>query len=316
MAQVWEFNHVPRKDKWSLTDRPGYFRIYSQYAKGFEWARNSLTQKVSGPYSIGTAALDLSGLQEGDFAGNGIMGKTMYQLGVKKKIDGYWLEMRQGDRNGEIVIDSLPIDSNKVYLRTEITRKGTILFYYSLNNVQYERFGPEGISNFWGFLGIRHALCCYNLNKEVMGGYADFDYFEIDSSHRGNHYDAFAEIDFSQYDNRKGMKLVRLEAKRPMQFLTDIENGDWLVFNNIHFRNASRQITVELQAEQSGGILEIRKQDINGKLVISCPIAKTKKVGEWERQTFIFDNVQEHEKLCFLFRGNTRGLSIKSFLVN
>lgn len=316
LAQVWEFNHVPRKDKWSLTDRPGYFRIYSQYAKGFEWARNSLTQKVSGPYSIGTAALDLSGLQEGDFAGNGIMGKTMYQLGVKKKIDGYWLEMRQGDRNGEIVIDSLPIDSNKVYLRTEITRKGTILFYYSLNNVQYERFGPEGISNFWGFLGIRHALCCYNLNKEVMGGYADFDYFEIDSSHRGNHYDAFAEIDFSQYDNRKGMKLVRLEAKRPMQFLTDIENGDWLVFNNIHFRNASRQITVELQAEQSGGILEIRKQDINGKLVISCPIAKTKKVGEWERQTFIFDNVQEHEKLCFLFRGNTRGLSIKSFLVN
>lgn len=30
LAHVWEFNHVPRKDKWSLTDRPGYFRIYAQ----------------------------------------------------------------------------------------------------------------------------------------------------------------------------------------------------------------------------------------------------------------------------------------------
>lgn len=30
LAYVWEFNHVPRKDKWSLTDRPGYFRIYAQ----------------------------------------------------------------------------------------------------------------------------------------------------------------------------------------------------------------------------------------------------------------------------------------------
>lgn len=34
LAYVWEFNHVPRKDKWSLTDRPGYFRIYAQYANG------------------------------------------------------------------------------------------------------------------------------------------------------------------------------------------------------------------------------------------------------------------------------------------
>lgn len=85
LAPVWEFNHVPYKEKWSLTDRPGYFRIYAQHAKGFYWARNSLTQKVTGPYSTGTVLLDLSGLKEGDFAGNGIMGRMMYQFGVRKK---------------------------------------------------------------------------------------------------------------------------------------------------------------------------------------------------------------------------------------
>lgn len=176
LAHVWEFNHVPRKDKWSLTDRPGYFRIYAQYAKGFEWARNSLTQKVSGPYSTGTVSLDLTGLREGDFAGNGIMGRVMYQLGVRKKADGFWLEMRQGGREGETVVDSLPVKTDKIYLRTEVTKQGSLLFYYSLDNLEYNRLGPEGVSNFWGFLGIRHALCCYNLNKGATGGYADFDY--------------------------------------------------------------------------------------------------------------------------------------------
>ena len=48
---------------------------------------------MSGPYSTGTVSLDLTGLREGDFAGNGIMGRVMYQLGVRKKADGFWLEM-------------------------------------------------------------------------------------------------------------------------------------------------------------------------------------------------------------------------------
>lgn len=94
LAGIWEFNHVPHKEMWSLTDRPGFFRIYAQHARGFYWARNSLTQKVTGPYSTGTVSLDLSGLQEGDFAGNGIMGRIMYQFGVKKKNNSFWLEMR------------------------------------------------------------------------------------------------------------------------------------------------------------------------------------------------------------------------------
>lgn len=67
-------------------------------------------------------------------------------------------------------------------------------------------------------------------------GYADFDSFELESAHRGNHYDAFTEIDFSRYDDREGMTLVRPVGKRPMQFLTDIKDGDWLVFNNLTFK--------------------------------------------------------------------------------
>lgn len=315
LNQVWEFNHVPFKEKWSLTDRPGHFRIYSQYAKGFEWARNSLTQKVSGPCSTGTVLLDGKGLREGDFAGTGIMGSRMYQLGIRKKNGGYWLELREGDHKRETVTDSLPVQTDKIYLRTEITRRGSLLFHYSLDGRAYSRFGGEKVSNFWRYLGIRHTLCCYNVMKGVAGGHADFDFFKIESSRRGNNYDAFAETDFSQYDDRKGMELVRPVPKRPMQFLKGIKDGDWVAFNNLCFERKPRSVAVSLRAEQAGGVIEIRKDAPDGKLVAACPVNKSRAdSGQWEIQTFEVGSLKGKNKLYFVFRGNCQGLSVKSFV--
>ena len=239
----------------------------------------------------------------------------MYQLGVRKKADGFWLEMRQGGREGETVVDSLPVKTDKIYLRTEVTKQGSLLFYYSLDNLEYNRLGPEGVSNFWGFLGIRHALCCYNLNKGATGGYADFDYFELESNRRGNHYDAFTEIDFSQYDDREGMKLVRPVAKRPMQFISGVRDGNWLVFNNMCFKQSPQKVTIELQAETPGTVIEIREGSLDGKLIATCPINQNQTPGEWEKQAFeVSGAVKDKSKIYFLFRGQSQGLAIKDFV--
>ncbi len=314
LAGIWEFNHVPHKEMWSLTDRQGFFRIYAQHARGFYWARNSLTQKVTGPYSTGTVLLDLSGLQEGDFAGNGIMGRIMYQFGVRKKNNSFWLEMRQAYRDeGEEVVDSLELKAlSKIYLRTETTKEGATRFHYSLDGREYHRFGPEGVSNFWGFLGIRHALCCYNVVKGSPCGYADFDFFELESAHRGNHYDALTEIDFSRYDDREGMELVRPVGKRPMQFLSKIKDGDWLVFNNLTFRKRPEKITLEWQASNSGGVLEMRRGSLQGEVMASCPVQSTN--GLWSKQSFEVQKLKKKEKVYFVFKGANESLSIKNFI--
>lgn len=314
LAGIWEFNHVPHKEMWSLTDRQGFFRIYAQHARGFYWARNSLTQKVTGPYSTGTVLLDLSGLQEGDFAGNGIMGRMMYQFGVRKKNNSFWLEMRQAYRDeGEEVVDSLELKAlSKIYLRTETTKEGATRFHYSLDGREYHRFGPEGVSNFWGFLGIRHALCCYNVVKGSPCGYADFDFFELESAHRGNHYDALTEIDFSRYDDREGMELVRPVGKRPMQFLSKIKDGDWLVFNNLTFRKRPEKITLEWQASNSGGVLEMRRGSLQGEVMASCPVQSTN--GLWSKQSFEVQKLKKKEKVYFVFKGTNESLSIKNFI--
>lgn len=314
LAGIWEFNHVPHKEMWSLTDRQGFFRIYAQHARGFYWARNSLTQKVTGPYSTGTVLLDLSGLQEGDFAGNGIMGRMMYQFGVRKKNNSFWLEMRQAYRDeGEEVVDSLELKAlSKIYLRTETTKEGATRFHYSLDGREYHRFGPEGVSNFWGFLGIRHALCCYNVVKGSPCGYADFDFFELESAHRGNHYDALTEIDFSRYDDREGMELVRPVGKRPMQFLSKIKDGDWLVFNNLTFRKRPEKITLEWQASNSGGVFEMRRGSLQGEVMASCPVQSTN--GLWSKQSFEVQKLKKKEKVYFVFKGANENLSIKNFI--
>lgn len=93
-----------------------------------------VNSKVTGPYSTGTVLLDLSGLKEGDFAGNGIMGRMMYQFGVRKKDNRFWLEMREGNRDAaEMIVDSLELnDVQRIYLRTETTKEGATRFHYSL----------------------------------------------------------------------------------------------------------------------------------------------------------------------------------------
>ncbi|MCB0636504.1 MAG: glycoside hydrolase 43 family protein, partial [Lewinella sp.] len=69
LSNVWQWNHVPLDDKWSLSERPGYLRLHALPAPNFWRARNSLTQRGVGPESVATTELDASQLQPGDVAG-------------------------------------------------------------------------------------------------------------------------------------------------------------------------------------------------------------------------------------------------------
>ncbi len=323
LSLVWEFNHVPVKDKWSLTERSGYLRLHSIPAAGFYWARNSLTQKASGPSSTVTVALDLKGLQKGDFAGTGIMGSNLFQLGVLRTTQGDSLQLRAGYREKpEVAKVALAIgkknkqgvmQADRVYLRVEVTRRGTLLFSYSLNGKQFNRFGGEEESGFWGFLGIRHTLCHYNLDG-TNGGYADFDSFLLTSKVRGNHYDAFDTVDFTQYDDREGMRLVRIQGKRPAQYITEMKAGDWLRFNNLEFGKKPRQMQVLSTGE---GRITLREGRKNGKVLATLTLDAS---GERLWQTINLDaasskalKAKKATPLYFVVESSEDNFEIQSF---
>jgi beta-xylosidase len=181
-ANVWQWNHVPVDDHWSLTERVGYLRLHSLPAPDFWNARNTLTQRSIGPESIPTAELDTSGLAAGDVAGLALLNYPYARIGVARTSDGF--ELQQFDQTtGKTV--SAPFAGDRVWLRAHcdfLTEKAT--FSYSTDGKTFQPLGNEFTMIFQGrtFQGVRYSLFNYNTSG-ASGGYADFDHFTVDEPH-------------------------------------------------------------------------------------------------------------------------------------
>jgi beta-xylosidase len=92
----WQWNHVPDDTKWSLTEKPGVFRLHSLMASNFWSARNSLCQRPPGPESVMTVELDASGLKVGDNAGLALLSTPYAGIGVVKSSEGTTLQFFRG----------------------------------------------------------------------------------------------------------------------------------------------------------------------------------------------------------------------------
>ena len=163
LKPVWQWNHVPDMNGWSLTERKGWLRLKTTaVVKHIREARNTLTQRVYGPTCQGEVLMDFSGLKDGDVAG---------------------LSMDKGDGVGkEIERWKMEEGRSKIWLRmscdfTDRTDKAT--FSYSLDGKDWKSIGDTLQMHYdWpDFCGYRFALFHYATKQS--GGIADFDYFHI-----------------------------------------------------------------------------------------------------------------------------------------
>ena len=70
LQPYWQFNHIPHNEYWSLTERPGAFRLHSgRISSNLNHAWNTLTQRTMGPVTVAEVTVDASTLHDGDFAG-------------------------------------------------------------------------------------------------------------------------------------------------------------------------------------------------------------------------------------------------------
>jgi len=182
LAKVWQWNHVPVDDKWSLTERAGYLRLHSLPAPDFWNARNTLTQRSIGPESIPTVELDTSGLASGDVAGLALLNYPYAWIGVARTSDGFLLQQLD-QTTGKTFRTAF--EGGRVWLRAHcdfLTEKAT--FSYSLDGKNFQPLGDEFIMIFQvrTFQGIRYSLFNYNTSG-ASGGYADFTRFTVDEPH-------------------------------------------------------------------------------------------------------------------------------------
>ncbi len=181
---VWQWNHNPVDDYWSVSERPGYLRITNhRVGDSFVYTQNTLTQRTIGPKSTGEIAIDVSNMKNGDVAGLGALQFNYGYIGVKMEDGEKSLIMAKGNPDdGEEIMEEIPLGQDEVFLKAALDfeeRKDVGSFLYSLDGQAWQSFGSEIKMSYTlpHFMGYRFAL--FNYATESTGGFVDFDYFNI-----------------------------------------------------------------------------------------------------------------------------------------
>lgn len=218
LSKVWQFNHNPDNSRWSVTERPGYFRITTgRTDRDLLTAKNTLTQRTFGPICHGVAKLDYSGMKPGDIAGLALFQQLYGFIGVEKTADGanivLWqngveYDERHGKKARHAVQNkknasrqrlSIPLAANDanvdsiVYLKAvcDFTpwdnptyenipkNNDAVTFFWSLDG---ENWNPLGSPMFMPY-SIPHftgyRFALFAYSTKTPGGHADFDFFRI-----------------------------------------------------------------------------------------------------------------------------------------
>ena len=185
---VWQWNHNPNNNNWSLTDRAGWLRLTTgSKATSILNARNTLTQRTFGPTCSGKIKMDISGMKNGDYAGLAAFSYNYGYIAVKKEGTAAKLVMVDAHNNQAENADkprvaaSVDCKSDIVYLKEDFNFAGgdKVTFYYSFDGSTWTQLGePMQLSyELKHFMGSKFAI--FNYATKSTGGYADFDYFRV-----------------------------------------------------------------------------------------------------------------------------------------
>jgi beta-xylosidase len=187
----WLWNHEPRSEKWSLTERPGFLRLYAWQTlrwwsaiDNISLAGNTIYQRLfRNKKNSVTVKIDISNMADGQNAGLLLAnyarygGMGVYQVGNRKYLRYYESLIIGGnsDRNLAINGTEIPQGTNLIYLRNESNFDGTTIFYYSYDGENYLRFGDAYKMNPNGHRGFYIGIFSYNNLQEK--GWIDVDEF-------------------------------------------------------------------------------------------------------------------------------------------
>jgi beta-xylosidase len=180
---AWQWNHNPDHEHWSITQRPGWLRLTTgRVDSDLLTARNTLTQRTFGPECSAAVAVDISHMNDGDFAGLGALQKKYGFVGVKRVGGANSIVMIRAEMDRPAEVEGVPLDQDVVYLRVDCDyrhRADEAEFFYSLDGKQWTTIGgPLKMAyTLPHFMGYRFAL--FHFATEESGGFVDFDFFKI-----------------------------------------------------------------------------------------------------------------------------------------
>lgn len=196
---LWQWNHNPVKEAWSMTERPGFLRLKTnRVEQSIYSARNTLTQRMEGPTCAGSVSIDIRKMKDGDRAGfaayNGHSGiLTIEKNGSKvalvlthEVVDLSNQEHAiKGVERQEIARVNISGKKNICLKITGDFRPGkndNATFWYSLDGGKtYQQIGGDYRMRFdyrKHFMGTKFAI--FNYCTKQIGGYIDVDWFHYE----------------------------------------------------------------------------------------------------------------------------------------
>jgi beta-xylosidase len=192
LKDIWQWNHIPVNSLWSVTEKPGTYRIRSgKICSNINYAVNTLTQRAFGPACEAIVTLDGSELKDGDYAGLCFLISSYGLIALTREEGKYYLVMLarcSEDKSifGNLVdnepgteYERIPIYQTRVTLKAYgyfIDKKDECEFYYH-NGEEWNKLGitHNMVWKMDHFAGCRLALFFFS-TKEI-GGTAEFSKF-------------------------------------------------------------------------------------------------------------------------------------------
>lgn len=182
---VWQWNHNPVSELWSVTQRKGFLRLTTgRVDNDFLLARNTLTQRTIGPECSGSTCIDISGMKDGDFAGLALLQKKYGLVGVKYENGAKSVVMVSSESGSVVEMERVQVNKKIVYLKADCDfrdRADIAKFFYSLDGKTWNQIGSKLKMEYTlpHFMGYRFGL--FNDATKETGGFVDFDWFRINN---------------------------------------------------------------------------------------------------------------------------------------
>lgn len=183
----WEWNYQPRADKWSLTERRGFLRLYAftpvqvgNKRSIILRAGNTITQRSMRTASnVVTVKIGISNMADGQFAGLTHFSTTSYSLfGIRQENKVKTLVY---DNNGTDT-PGIKVSGTFIWLRSAWDANGMNTYAFSVDGKSYRPFGSTSQLTWGGYRGDRIGIFNFNIKEDK--GYVDVDWFKYDYGKR------------------------------------------------------------------------------------------------------------------------------------
>ena len=146
----WQW-HANPQITWGLPNAYSYYQLNcipkSKEYKNLWQAPNLLLQKLAAPHCTATAKITYSLRNDGEEGGLVIMGNDYAYVRIKKNGGKIFLSQiicKNAEKNGEEVeYDVHELSPSTIYLQTKISEDGKAQFYFSEDNISFQKIGND-----------------------------------------------------------------------------------------------------------------------------------------------------------------------------